>query len=174
MKINLENSSKILDQYQYLLLKTVNLFPVFETDEALDEAREVTMDAIESYDEDKAGFGGYLKYRLYYHFLDKSKEQRPDSLNDLDKSNNELVDTLSADVDIERDLIEKEEIETLYEAIKTLSQDEKILILLKYVEGKSHKEIAEICGLSPKTITNRHYKIIKKLRKKLERGDFTI
>lgn len=167
MKINLENSSEILEKYQYLLLKTVNTFSTFEKDEALDEAREVLIDAIEDYDENKAGFGGYLKYRLYYHFLDKSKKSIPKSLNEKDPTGIEMGDSLRADVDIEKELIQKEIYEKLYDAIKTLNQKDKVLIQMKYFENKSHKEIGRILGVAPKTITNRNYRIIRYLRSKL-------
>lgn len=167
MKINLENSSEILEKYQYLLLKTVNTFSTFEKDEALDEAREVLIDAIEDYDENKAGFGGYLKYKLYYHFLDKSKKIIPKSLNEKDSTGIEIEDSLRADVDIEKELIQKEIYEKLYDAIKTLNQKDKVLIQMKYFENKSHKEIGRILGVAPKTITNRNYRIIRYLRSKL-------
>lgn len=167
MKINIENSSEILEKYQYLILKTVNTFPIFEKDEALDEAREVLIDAIEDYDENKAGFGGYLKYRLYYHFLDKSKKLIPDSLNKIDSKGIEIEDSLKADIDIEKEVIQKEVYEKLYDAIKTLNQKDKVLIQMKYFENKSHKEIGKILGLTPKTVTNRNYKIIRCLRSKL-------
>lgn len=167
MKINIENSSEILEKYQYLLIKTVNTFPIFEKDEALDEAREVLIDTIEDYDETKAGFSGYLKYKLYYHFLDKSKKAIPDSLNDTDATGAEVVDSLEANVDIEKELIQKELYEDLYDAIKTLSRKDKLLIQMKYFENKNHKEIGKILGIATKTVTNRNYRIIGDLRKKL-------
>ncbi|MDD7305104.1 MAG: sigma-70 family RNA polymerase sigma factor [Peptoniphilaceae bacterium] len=167
MKINIENSSQILEKYQYLLLKTVNQFPSFDKEEDLNEAREVLIDAIKTYDENKSGFGGYLKYKLYYHFLDKSKKQKPDSLNDLDASGDELVDSLAANVNIEKDLLKKEEYKKLYQAINLLDENDKKILYMIYYQGKSHKDIGKALNFAPKTIRNANYKIIKKLRKEL-------
>ncbi|MDD7463196.1 MAG: sigma-70 family RNA polymerase sigma factor [Anaerococcus sp.] len=167
MEINIKNSSKILEKYRPLLLKTVSSFPVFEKDEALDEAREVLIDAIEKYDKTKAGFGGYLKYRLYYHFLDKTKKPRYLSLNEKTLAGEEIQDSLEADIDIEKDFLDQETYDELYKAIQVLDDKEKILIHMRYFEDKSYQEIGKVFNLSPKTIRNNHYKIISKLRKEL-------
>lgn len=167
MEIKIENSSKLLDQYQSLLIKTINDFPVFEKEEAMDEAREVLIDAIETYDAKKAGFGGYLKYRLYYHFLDKSKKPRPKSLNDLDHTGCEIVESLEANIDIEKDLLDKENLDELYKALKNLETKEKMIIYMEYYQKMGQEEIANSLNLSPKTIRNTKYKAIEKLRKSL-------
>lgn len=168
MKINIENSSEILEQYKYLIIKTVNTFSIFEKEEAIDEAKEVVIDAIKNYDPKKASFSGYLKYRLYYHFLDKSKKQFPLSLNSLDRKGEELENMIKSPLDLEKDLLDKEKYQYLYSCIEKLKKDEKKLIYLKYFSNKSHKEIGEILGLASKTISNKHYLIIKKLRKEFK------
>ncbi|MDD7352226.1 MAG: sigma-70 family RNA polymerase sigma factor [Peptoniphilaceae bacterium] len=167
MEINIKNSSKILEKYRPLLLNTVSSFPVFEKDEALDEASEVLIDAIEKYDKTKAGFGGYLKYRLYYHFLDKTKKPRYLSLNEKTLTGEEIQDSLEADTDIEKDFLDQETYDELYKAIQVLDYKEKILVHMRYFEDKSYQEIGKVFNLSPKTIRNNNYKIINKLRREL-------
>lgn len=169
MKINIENSSEILEKYQYLLLKTVNLFPIFERDEALDEAREVLIELINSYDPSKGSFGGYVKYMLYYHFLDKCKNPKIYSYNDLDPTGEEILNSIESSVDIEKELLEREKYEELFKAIDSLKEKEKKVIYMKYFQNKSHSEIGCALNLAPKTITNIHYKIIQNLRKELKR-----
>src|SRR5699024_7369169 len=99
--------------------------------------------------------------------LDKSKKSISKSLNEKDSTGIEIEDSLRADVDIEKEIIQKEIYEKLYDAIKTLNQKDKVLIQMKYFENKSHKEIGKILGITPKTVTNRHYRIIRYLRSKL-------
>lgn len=169
MKICLKNSSKIIKKYRNLLEKIVNQFAIFEKDEAMDEARFVTIEAIMDFDEKKAGFGGYLKYRLYYYFLDKNKKQIPISLNEKNSANAEIEELLISDVDIEKDLLEKEKYQMLHRAIKNLDKRDKKIIELKYFKNKSHKEIGKILNISAKTVTNNHLLILKKLRSQIKK-----
>lgn len=169
MEISIKNSSEIIEKYKNLMLSIVNTFSVFEKDEALDEAREVCIKAIEKYDSSKAGFGGYLKYCLYYHFLDKSKKQIPDSLNDYDNTGAEIQDSLVSDTNIEQEIIDKENYKRLYKALGKLSDKDRKIIQMKFFENKSHKEIGKILGISAKTVTNRNYEAMKKLKSDLSR-----
>lgn len=168
MEINLENSSKLFEKYKYLLIKTISSFNIYDKDEALDEAREVFMDAIEKYDKSQASFGGYVKYRLYYHFLDKSKRKPHKSLNDLDQTGTEIMNNIEANIDIEKEMERKEKYEELYKAIRKLKQKDKVIVYMKYWENRSHKEIGKALGITAKTVTNRHHDLLIELRKGLE------
>ena len=52
----------------------------------------------------------------------------------------------------------------LYQALDTLSPDEKSLIILKYFEDRSFREISSILKLPESTVKTRLYRIIGKLR----------
>ena len=52
----------------------------------------------------------------------------------------------------------------LYQALDTLSPDEKSLIILKYFEDRSFREISSILNLPESTVKTRLYRIIGKLR----------
>ena len=52
----------------------------------------------------------------------------------------------------------------LYQALDALSPDEKSLIILKYFEDRSFREISSILNLPESTVKTRLYRIIGKLR----------
>lgn len=52
----------------------------------------------------------------------------------------------------------------LYQALDTLSPDEKSLIILKYFEDRSFREISSILNLPESTVKTQLYRIIGKLR----------
>ena len=52
----------------------------------------------------------------------------------------------------------------LYQALDELAPDEKSLIILKYFEDKSFREIASILNIPESTVKTRLYRIIGKLR----------
>ncbi len=59
---------------------------------------------------------------------------------------------------------EEEQIKKLYDTIKRLSDIERGIIML-YLEGKSHEEIAEIIGFTTTNVGTRIGRIKKKLKK---------
>lgn len=86
--------------------------------------------------------------------LNKQKKQRPE---DLDF---ELLQPA------EQDPVLEERLELLYEKIKQLSLANKSIILL-YLEGKNHQEIAEITGFSKTNIGTRLARIKQKLKSQI-------
>lgn len=71
----------------------------------------------------------------------------------MSKKNKRSVESVSLDnvqVSEEVDEVEKEQIELLYDAVRTLKEADRAIVLL-YLENKSYKEIAEILGM---TVTN--------------------
>ena len=71
----------------------------------------------------------------------------------MSKKNKRSVESVSLDnvqVSEEIDEVEKEQIELLYDAVRTLKEADRAIVLL-YLENKSYKEIAEILGM---TVTN--------------------
>lgn len=64
---------------------------------------------------------------------------------------------------IEEDEVRKEEMEELNEAIKLLGPEEQALVFL-YLDDKSHKEIAEILGISVSNVGTRLQRTKLKLK----------
>lgn len=58
--------------------------------------------------------------------------------------------------------------ERLERALATLSDDQRVTFLLNRVEGKKHQEIAEMLGISRKTVEKRIYTALDILRQKME------
>lgn len=164
MKINLDNAGRIIDDYMPLILKTVGSFPVFEKDEAIDEAKAICIEAIRDYDFERASFGHFLKLRLNYHFYEKLKEPRALSLDKEDEKGGRISDTIASNTDVEKTIIKKESYKDLYEKVSTLGKKDRKILYMYYDEEKSHEQIGKALGLSPKTIRNRKSKAISRLR----------
>ncbi|HMQ08925.1 MAG TPA: RNA polymerase sigma factor [Saprospiraceae bacterium] len=71
-------------------------------------------------------------------------------------------------IDEESNVEEEESLMILYQSIQTLSLLEKGIILL-YLEGKSHQEIAEIIGISLSNVGTKIARIKEKLRNKIKK-----
>lgn len=67
-------------------------------------------------------------------------------------------------------LEEKEYMDRLQKALDELTEDQRVTFMMNRVEGKKHKEIAEILGISRKAVEKRIYKALDILKEKL--GEF--
>lgn len=66
-------------------------------------------------------------------------------------------------------VLRKKEFSLRYElAISSLKEEERAAFLLSKVEGKTHKEIAELLGITKKVAEHRIYAAFKKLKTQLE------
>jgi len=65
-------------------------------------------------------------------------------------------------------LEEEEYLKKLENAIANLSEPQRVAFLLNRTEGKKHKEIAALLGISTKAVEKRIYGALKKLRKEIE------
>lgn len=74
----------------------------------------------------------------------------------------------------EKSLIEKQDIEIIYEAIDSLSEEYKEVIELSRFEGLKNKEIAEKLQIPLRTVETRLYRALSALRKKLNLNRFFI
>ena len=63
---------------------------------------------------------------------------------------------------------EKEYMQKLQTAISNLTEAERVAFLLNRIEGKRHKEIAEILEIGTKAVEKRIYSALKKLRKEID------
>ena len=155
MKINLENSEMILHDYMPLILATVYRFSSYEKEESIDEARMILIESITSYDNRKGSFGNYLKNRLNYHFLNKSREKRTTSLYELDSKGVELIENVADPRDFEEEIFHDERLVNLDTYLGLLSKKDRRLVEMKYLEKMTNRQIGQILNRSPKTIANR-------------------
>ncbi|MCH7400079.1 sigma-70 family RNA polymerase sigma factor [Belliella sp. DSM 107340] len=87
------------------------------------------------------------------------------------KSSKRQVNTIPIDMETERfaeavDKSEEARIKQLYDNIQTLSLLERGIILL-YLEGKSHQEIAEIIGITSSNVGTKILRIKEKLKSRI-------
>ena len=169
MKINLDNSKQVMDAYMPLIVANARRFSVFEFDEAIDESKMILIDTILEYDEKKGTFGNFLKQKLYYHFLDKTKKIKLRSLDDFDNDGNPIIESVVDDYDIENDLIEAETNNMLYQKINNLPLDLKSIIWDKYFQHMTNRQIADKMNLSYKTIANKSSLALKILKNELSK-----
>lgn len=62
---------------------------------------------------------------------------------------------------------ENEYMDQLQSAIESLTEEQRTAFLLNRIEGKKHKEIAEMLGISRKAVEKRIYKALDKIREKI-------
>ena len=62
---------------------------------------------------------------------------------------------------------EKEYHERLQKALEELSEEQRLTLLLNRIEGKKHQEIADMLGISRKTVEKRIYTALDILRQKV-------
>lgn len=65
-------------------------------------------------------------------------------------------------------LEENEYLQKLQKAISNLTEAQRVAFLLNRIEGKKHKEIAELLDISTKAVEKRIYGALKKLRKEID------
>ncbi len=63
---------------------------------------------------------------------------------------------------------EKEYMARYQKALSHLTEEKRVAFLLNRVEGKKHKEIAEILGISRKAVEKRIYTALDQLRKEID------
>lgn len=102
-------------------------------------------------------------YRFKYRYKIESLFSKKDELS--------LVDKIPADIDIEADVITKDDIDKIWEFLKR----EKVIIskifYLYYYADTSLKEIATILNISESSVKNYLYRTIKKINNYLAKED---
>ena len=68
------------------------------------------------------------------------------------------------------ELYDRKEIrEKVLEAIRTLPQEDRVVVTLKHMEGFSYREISQITGTSTSSVESRLFRARRMLRRKLDR-----
>ena len=75
-------------------------------------------------------------------------------------------------IDGEKSLIEKENLEKIYQAIDSLSEIHREIIDLSRFEGLKNKEIAERLNIPIRTVETRLFRALASLREKLSKKSF--
>ena len=65
-------------------------------------------------------------------------------------------------------LEEKEYLKKYQKALSKLTEEKRVTFLMNRAEGKTHKEIAELLGISRKAVEKRIYTALEQLRKEIQ------
>lgn len=86
----------------------------------------------------------------------------------------DYINHSDVDYDIEEEYLETVNKEKLFSCINKLSDDEKNLIHLRYVNEMRFKDIAELLDITEEAAKKRGQRILKRLRLYYEEGDMSV
>ena len=94
------------------------------------------------------------------------------------KTTEEIPEELSSDFQVDSELLNRETLNELADALKKLSDEERMVIVLHYYEGLKLREIEARTGLSYGQVKIRHNSALKAMKefftKKAAKGGFSI
>lgn len=115
-------------------------------------------------------------YRAYYQqkereaYLDKLSQKHDISFEECQEKGIQVDYLLSrSEQSIEDDIIKREMLEKMMLCIKMLSEQERLLIYNLFFKGKSERQLSAETGIPLMTINDRKRRILKKLKKLLEK-----
>lgn len=162
----------------YLVLKRLNLYD--KRDDYFDIGMIGLVEGARTYDKTKGIAATTYLYRCIYNELCMTfRKKDPDGILSLNKEIKEtdnrtitLEDMIPSDINIEEEVILKEQKEEMYNEILKLNEREKLVICLSYgvcgYEKIIEKEIAKILKISQAQVNRIKNKTIKKLRNNLK------
>ena len=169
------NNTKLI----YMVLKQLGLYN--QRDEYYDVGMIGLMKAANKFDPSKGTkFNTYashiIRTTILYEIRKENQPKRQSNKNTISldtvihrgDTDVRLKDVLPSDFNVENYLIEQERMEALNKAISTLNDEERSLLLKKYL-GVSQKVIAKDLKITQATVSRRLKRIIKKLRIELGR-----
>lgn len=164
-----ENRAKaeIVEMLHPLIVSSIKKYcPVYsEFDDLYQDGISIILFCIEQFD-NKRSFLKYVKSHLKFHFLDTYKYLKnfEKHIDDSDEDDMSVFDTISADVDIERDILENEKLDLLKEALDSLTARQEQVVRLYFYERLGLSEIADYLGISKWTVVNLKRNAIDNLR----------
>lgn len=156
-----ENIKKI---YNYIFYRTGN---IRDAEDLTARVFQRALKHITNYKRTKVPFSAWL-YRIAHNLVANwhrdSKHKREVPIED--------HIYIQSKVDVPEKQIEKrQEVEYLMAAIRKLSQDRQQLLILKYVENMSNRDVGVIMGKSEGAIKSLYHRTLKELRKQIEKDD---
>lgn len=171
-KGDMEAKEEIITRLQPLILSSIKRY-YYKGNEFEDLVQDGNIKILECIDDFQPKMGvyflGYVKAMLRYMYLDKHKIKIHTSLNEkLGEGENEIIDLLvSNDKDILESILDVEKIHELEKALEDLTDRQKEIILLFYIERMSMGDIASKLGISYRTVVNTKTNALKKLKQGL-------
>lgn len=126
--------------YRYIYFRVEN---EAETEDLTEETFVKAWEALPKFNYREYGISAWL-YRIAHNLvIDHHRKRKPLVLPELERA-----DLPSHTLPIEERLDKKQDIEKMLRAVKTLTEEEQQVVLLRFIEGLSHREIGKIIGKS--------------------------
>lgn len=163
---------EIITRLQPLIMSSIKryYYKREEFEDLVQEGNIKILECIEDYEPSKGvHFLGYVKTMLKYMYLDKHKRKVHTSLNEkIGEGDSEIIDLLvSDDKDILESILDKEEVDKLRKILGNLTERQRQIIILFYMERISMGDIASKLGVSYRTVVNTKTTALKKLKEGL-------
>jgi RNA polymerase sigma-70 factor (ECF subfamily) len=144
-------------------------FRVNTTETAEDLTEEVFVrawEALPTYEVRKYPFKSWL-YRIAHNLIiDHRRKQRPVTVED------EVLQAVASPVHLPEDIVVRfQNNEALTRAVRKLDGEEQQVVILRFVEGLSHREVAEIIGKSEEASRVIQYRAIQRLQRYMTDGE---
>ena len=127
------------------------------------EAEDLTADVFEKvyrkigdYDRSKSSLSTWIFTITRNTLIDAYRRKRPTE---------ELDETIADTTEVDEGLLQNETLQELAQALRSLDQELRDIIVLRYYDGKQLTEIAEILHLSYGAIKLRHQKALKEIKR---------
>ncbi len=116
---------------------------------------------LEGFDPSKASVSTWIFTITRNTVIDHYRRSRPSE---------ELDENLSDDTELDEDLLNSESLGELAGALRSLPEEMRDIIVLRYYDGKPLTEIADLMGLSYGAVKLRHQSALNRLRLALSMG----
>lgn len=111
-------------------------------------------------------FTAYLKKAVHFRRIRYLRDRSRVSTNELSMTESEFA--LPDKTDIIQEIADYE---AMQQAMRSIKEKERRIVLDRIVEEKSFDQIAGELGMTYKAVTSLYYRVLKKLRQHMEGGD---
>lgn len=111
-------------------------------------------------------FTAYLKKAVHFRRIRYLADRSRVTVNELSLTESEFAIPDKTDI-----IQEIADYEAMQQAMKSIKEKERRIVLARIVEEKDFDEIAKELGMSYKAVTCLYYRVLKKLRQHMEGGD---
>lgn len=168
-----EATKEIITRLQPLIISSIRKYynNRIEYNDLIQDGNIKILECIQDYDQTKgAHFLGYVQTSLRYLYLDKHKIRIHTSLNQtIGQGNTEVIDLLvSEDKDILELIIDEEINIELKQALDKLTERQRQILILYYVERMGMQEIATNLGITYRTVVNLKTTALSNMKKNMK------
>lgn len=137
-------------------------------EDLIQDANAIIIECLDIYNPARGHFLGLVKSYIKYHFIKtfkfiKSKENKEIEVETEEYNLFDVIEDENANT--VKEVLQSEDFNELCEACGSLTKRQLNIVYMYYFLKFSHKEIAEILKISPRTVENIKYVSIKKLKK---------